>query len=59
MSRSYVIHQLDGYTDGRESWRRVRVPFNNYSREAAEEVLQELQRLHPNGKFRVRMKPTK
>jgi hypothetical protein len=51
-----MIQRLDGYTDGRESWLQVKVPFNRYSRDAAEDVARQLQQERPNSKFRVRMK---
>jgi hypothetical protein len=52
----YVIQQLDGYTDGRPSWRKVRVPspWRLTSRENAEAVIAELQQQNQRAKYRAR-----
>ena len=47
----YKIQRLDGYTDGRESWLKVGFGWN---KEEADAKADDLRKLYPKQKFRVR-----
>ena len=54
--RYYVIQILDGYADGKPSWRRW--SSKSYSRfDAARERIEEILQYKSNAVFRIRMKP--
>lgn len=53
MAYRYRIQKLDGFTDGRPSW-RMATPFRLWNRATAEETLARLQAADPMGKFRIR-----
>lgn len=52
MGERYEIHILDGYTDGKPSWRKARLGVYG-DKEAAAERVAELNRISPD-KYRVR-----
>lgn len=56
---NYKIEYLDGYTDGKPSWRRQFVPgpWRIRDREAATQEMQRLQEQNPSNKYRVRKAP--
>jgi len=47
----YKIQRLDGYTGGRESWLKVGFGWN---KEEADAKADDLRKLYPKQKFRVR-----
>ena len=55
MTDQYQVQKLDGYTNGRPSWRRVYVrQLYTVSKEEAIEAVRELLVLQPKSKFRIR-----
>lgn len=55
----YKIERLDGYTDGKPSWRKQFVPGPWFLRDraTATQEMQRLQQQNPNAKYRVRKDP--
>lgn len=54
---AYVIQMLDGYTDGKPSWRLVFAGNRGLiGKAAAESAADELRKKYPHRKYRVRKK---
>jgi hypothetical protein len=55
----YIVQILDGYTDGKPSWRRVFVVGRRgaIGEESAEKAADELRAKNPKRKYRVRKAP--
>ena len=52
--RNYHIHRLDGHYEGKPSWLKYAWAR---SREEAQDIVDQLNREHPNWKFRIRLAP--
>ena len=51
----YQIQRLDGYTDGKPSWRKEPVAASKlWSESVARSTLEELQAAHPDRQYRLR-----